>query len=107
MRYAGMRTLRAAIDALLPDSIAPSRDCRAGRQHPNTAWLRALAKGMRWPMPFGLKAPRNMGSRVASLRTRLQRMRKRGTGAAVRRRPRATCRLGTRECRRMRKLVQS
>src|SRR5258708_9000951 len=75
---AGMLTLRAAIDALLPDlDRAIAGFARLARQHRNTAvvvrtWLRQAL-----PMPFGLK----LAAYAAALhrsRTRLQRLRREG-----------------------------
>jgi len=78
---AGMLTLRAAIDALLPDlDRAIAGFARLARQHRNTAVVARTWLQHALPMPFGLKLAEYAAALHRS-RTRLQRLR--GEGLAL------------------------
>src|SRR5712675_1829558 len=75
---AGMLTLRAAIDALLPDlDRAIAGFARQARQHRNTAVVARTWLQHALPMPFGLKLAEYAAALHRS-RTRLQRLRSEG-----------------------------
>ncbi len=75
---AGMLTLRAAIDALLPDlDRAIAGFARLARQHRNTAVVARTWLQHALPMPFGLKLAEYAAALHRS-RTRLQRLRSEG-----------------------------
>ncbi len=83
---AAMLTLRAAIDALLPDlDRAIAGFAKLARQHRATAVVARTWLQHALPMPFGLKLAEYAAALQRS-RARLHRMRKRDAGAAVRRR---------------------
>src|SRR5207302_6405410 len=75
---ATMLTLRAAIDALLPDlERAIAGFARLARQHRNTAVVARTWLQHALPMPFGLKLA-EYAAALARSRTRLQRLRSEG-----------------------------
>jgi len=75
---AGMLTLRAAIDALLPDlDRAIAGFAKLARQHRNTAVVARTWLQHALPMPFGLKLAEYAAALHRS-RTRLQRLRNEG-----------------------------
>src|SRR5436190_503190 len=75
---AGMLTLRAAIDALLPDlDRAIAGFAKMARQHRNTAVVARTWLQHALPMPFGLKLAEYAAALHRS-RTRLQRLRSEG-----------------------------
>src|SRR6202521_173778 len=75
---AGMLTLRAAIDALLPDiDRAIAGFARLARQHRDTAVVARTWLQHALPMPFGLKLAEYAAALHRS-RTRLRRLRKEG-----------------------------
>ena len=75
---AGMLTLRAAIDAMLPDlDRAIAGFAKLARQHRNTAVVARTWLQHALPMPFGLKLAEYAAALHRS-RTRLQRLRSEG-----------------------------